>query len=187
MTRTHCGWLLALVATMLGAPARGQAPPALASGAHVRITAPTLGWDGKTGTLAEVRGDTLLVRRAGGLLGYILSPRPVPLSAVTTLEVSRNHFVHRLALDLGEVLGVVAGVEAGYALAGPCPPMLGLGWDDCGVKEMLLGATAGAALGWILAGALVPERWSTVMPDGAHFGLIMQPRGRVGVGVSLAF
>jgi len=53
-----------------GRPA-GLELTAVGQGAHVRITAPSLGWDGATRDLAEVHGDTLMVRRTGGLLALI--------------------------------------------------------------------------------------------------------------------
>ena len=157
-------------------------------GAHVRITAPSLGWDRKTGDVAAVRGDTLLLRRTGGLLGLILSPRRVPMNAVTTLEVSRNHGDHVSAVYALGLLGMVGGGFAAYRLSGPCPP--GLNGFGCELGRVFvavpLGGAVGGVVGGLIGAAIVPERWEAIPLGGAHVGLIVQPGGRVGLGVSLA-
>jgi len=176
-----------------GRPA-GLELAAVGQGAHVRITAPSVGWNGTTKDVAAVHGDTLLLRRAGGLLGLILSPKPVPLSAVTTLEVSRNHGAHTAALAIGSLVGGVAGALAGYSLRNRTPCDSGLAGLGCGINRgfqdvgvTLLGGSVGALLGTLIANAAVPERWTLVGLHQPHAGLVPLPRRRVGLGVALAF
>jgi hypothetical protein len=159
----------------------------------VRITAPSLGWNGKTRDLAEVHGDTLLVRRASGLLGHILSPTRVPLSSVARLEVSRNHGEHVSALAFGGVVGMVAGGFAGYGLSGSCPSSSGgldfrpLGCEINHAGATFLGMSVGAGVGALIAAAAVPERWTPIGLPGARASLVPLPSGRLGLGVSVAF
>ena len=82
MNGRRIGFLIGAVAAAATSAARSQDTTALAAGAHIRITAPSLGWDGKTADLAGVHGDTLLLRRAP-ILFFPRSPTPVPLGAVT--------------------------------------------------------------------------------------------------------
>jgi len=160
----------------------------LAQGAHVRITAPSLGWYGATKDVNGVRGDTLLVRRAGGFLGLILSPRPVPMSAVSTLEVSRNHAAHFLAVLGGDLAGVYLGIRVGIGLSS-CRPEPGLDFHCLGsdMASALLGGVVGGALGALLASAIVPERWVPAGLPRPRVGLELQSGRRMSLGVSLAF
>jgi len=167
-------------------PAAGP-PPALAAGAYVRIAAPSLGWSGKTGDVAAIVGDTLLLRSAGGLLGLILSPRRVPLNAVTRLEVSQNHGAHAGAVTALALLGMVGGGFAGYGLSGSCSP--GLNGFGCELGRAFfavpLGMAIGSGIGGLIGAAIVPERWAPVAPPGAHPGVVPLPGARLGLGVSL--
>lgn len=185
MTSPHLGLLVALAAGLLAEAAHGQAPPALASGAHVRIAAPTLGWDGKTGTLTEVRGDTLVVRTRG----ILFRATRVPASAIAKLEVSRNHSGHQLALGVGVLIGGTLGALGGYALRSPCRTSGNLDFSCMwsGMGEGLLGGAVGAGLGALLGAALVPERWSSVALGGPRVGLVLRPGSGVGLGVALVF
>jgi hypothetical protein len=182
-----------------GRPA-GLELAAVGPGAHVRITAPSQGWNGTTRDLAEVQGETLLVRRTGGLLaiiplpwGHILSPMRVPLSSVAKLEVSRNHGEHVTALVLGGLVGMVAGGFAGYALSGSCPSNSGgldfrpLGCEINRAAAVMLGMSVGDGVGLLIANGAVPERWAPIALPGAHASLVPLPSGRLGLGVSLAF
>jgi hypothetical protein len=182
-----------------GRPA-GLELAAVGQGAHVRITAPSLGWNAATKDVAEVHGDTLLVRRTGGLLaiiplpwGHILSPTPVPLSSVAKLEVSRNHGEHVTALVLGGLAGMVAGGFAGYALHGSCPSSSSgldfrpLGCAIEGAGAVMLGMAVGDGVGLLIANAAVPERWTPIGLPGARASLVPLPSGHLGLGVSLAF
>jgi hypothetical protein len=162
--------------------------------AHVRITAPSLGWNRKTQDLAGVRGDTLLIGRAP-IFFFPRSPKPVPLSAVTSLEVSRNHGAHQNALNLAGLVGAVAGGFAGYGLSeGGAPCNSGLAGLGCGINRgfsqlgaTMLGGLVGAGLGTLLGDALVPERWTPVALPRPRVGLVPLPRRRLGLGLSLAF
>ena len=176
-------------------PARltGLAVPTVSEGAHVRITAPSLGWYGTTKDVGGVRGDTLLVRKAGGLLGYFLPLRPVPLSAVTSLEVSVNHGAHEAAIIVGGLAGAIGGALAGDALTKGQSCDSSWAGLRCGINRMgnqLMGVFAGAALGdalgMLLGAAVVPERWTSASLR-TRVGLVVQPDGRLGLGVSLAF
>lgn len=167
---------------------------AVGQGAHVRITAPSLGWNGTTKDVTGVHGDTLLVRRTGGLLGHILSPKPVPLSAVTSLEVSLNHGAHVTALFLGGLAGGVAGGFAADALIERTQCDSSLAGLGCQLNEAFsqgaevgLGVLVGAGLGMLIADAVVPERWTLVGPHKPRVGLVPLPRRRLGLGVSLGF
>ena len=167
---------------------------AVGQGAHVRITAPSLGWDGKTRDVVALRGDTLLLRRAGGLLGLMLAPSRIPLSAVTTLELSLNHDAHNAALVVGGLVGGAGGALAGYALSDRAPCDTGWAGLGCGLNRSfgdigatMLGAGLGALLGGLIADAAVPERWAVVSLPRPRVGLVPLPSRRVGLGVSLAF
>jgi hypothetical protein len=157
----------------------------VAPGAYVRVTAPSLGWYGKTGTLTEARSDTLLVRTRG----ILFRADRVPASAITELEVSPNHSGHALAVGAGELIGGTLGVFAGYALRSPCETKSGLDFSCMfnGVGESLLGAVVGVGLGALLGSAVVPEQWTSAGLRGARVGLLATPDGRVGLGLSLAF
>jgi hypothetical protein len=180
--------------TAIADPVRltGGEVSALVPGAHVRVTAPSLGWNAKTTDVAAVRGDTLLVRRAGGLMGLILSPRPVPLNAVTALDVSRNHGAHQVALTIGGLAGSVAGWFAGYGLSGSCPSSSGgldfgsLGCEMHRAGGALLGMGVGVGLGLLIANGAVPEQWEAVPVGGPRVGIVVEPGGRLGLGVSVA-
>jgi hypothetical protein len=176
--------------TAIADPVRltGAEVAALVPGAHVRITAPTLGWNGKTADVAGVRGDTLLVRRSGGLLGLILSPRPVPMSAMSTLEVSRNHAAHFIAVLGGDLAGSYLGIRVGLGL-NTCRPEPGLDFHCFGseIASAFLGGAVGGVVGAMLASAIVPERWAPAGLRGARVGLLATPGGRLGLDLSLAF
>ena len=168
----------------------GGEPTAVTAGAHVRVTAPSLGWDSQTGDVTEVHGDTLLVHTGSLLFGRT---QPVPFNALTTLEVSRNHGAHVGARIVGGLAGMVAGGLAGDALSGSCPAgtgdldfaPVGCAIDHAG--NVLAGAVAGAALGMIIAAAAVPEVWTTIGLPGVRTSLVPLPGGRLGLGISLAF
>jgi hypothetical protein len=179
----------------------GGEPLALGPDAHVRITAPSLRWKSRDKDLAGVHGDTLLVRRTGGLLafiplpwGHLLSPIPVPSSAVTALEISQNHGRHTAAILLGQVVGGAAGAFAGYALRNRAPCDSGLAGFGCsfdrafeGLGVTILGGAAGSLVGMLIANAAVPERWASVALPQTRASVVPLPGRRLGLGVSLGF
>ena len=180
MTRTRTGLFAVLVTVVLLGPLSAQEPPALAAGAHVRITAPSLGWNQKTRNLAGVHGDTLLVER---FLSLFLGPKPVPLSAVTALEVSTNRGSRDGAAWIGGLVGAVAGGFAAYAHGGPCDP-----GSFCKMERTLgtvFGASLGGLAGVLIGYAVVPERWAPVGLPTPRIAPL--PGGALGLGASLAF
>jgi hypothetical protein len=155
----------------------------------VRVTAPTLSWDAKEGTLTEVRGDTLLVRTAGGPpLGLLRRPTRVPANAITKLEVSLNQDAHLGAQFLLPLIGGAAGAVVGYSAGPSC----GSGFDGlgCGLGRVGwggLGLLGGSLLGLMIAEAAVPERWATLSPGSVRVGVAPLPSGRLGFGATVNF
>lgn len=179
-----------LCAALVAAPpaARAQSATDLAAGTRVRVVEPAAGRI--VGTIAGVRGDTLLVASRGGV-------HALPVSSIRTLQVSRGR-PPRLASALeGGALGLLtgtAGAIGGILLADltvnqDCEreedPLLCLSTGQWVLLGVMIGAPMGAASGAVLGFAFPRERWRSI-PVAAAPALTLHPRGGgVQVGITL--
>ena len=92
-----------VILPLLGAPAPAQIP-GLGAGAKVRITAPTVARRPYVGVVADVRADTIRVRRLNGE-----DRPPIALSRVTRVQVSRGTARPRWGGIAGGALGLLIG------------------------------------------------------------------------------
>jgi hypothetical protein len=193
MTRTRLGPLAALIGLYgiavgcTHAPQNAlptpqiSAPPHLAVGQRVRVSAPGYGM------LEEVADVTALPTDSITLTANRRSAT-VPLAAVRQIDVSlgrRNGAARGLlkgtliGVGIGGILGVLGSVDCS-----------GLG---CGVGLIVLppmGAVIGAMIGTIGGAAHSYDLWAPIPldpPGQLRVGLVPQPGGRLGLGASLAF
>lgn len=177
-------------AALLGVPAavRAQTVADLSAGTRVRVAAASTGR--LVGTVAGVRGDTLLLMSREGV-------HALPLSTIRALQVSRGRPPRLAGAVEGGAIGLATGVAGG--VAGALIADLALP-DRCDTGESdllcfstgewaLIGAMVGAPFGaasGAVAGFVFPrERWRSVTA-GAAPALRVQPRPS-GVRVGLSF
>jgi hypothetical protein len=148
---------LALAAALACAPrAHAQgAQEALAAATRVRIAADS--GHALTGNVLRLNADTLTITASAG------GPLPIPLSRLTSLEVSRGR--NRAGWSLGGALigGLVGGVLGGASGGHDDPTGLGAGAGFA--AGGILGLLSGAVVGALVA----PERWRAVpLPTAAR-------------------
>jgi hypothetical protein len=109
----------------------------------------------RTGTVNEVRGDTLLFTA-----DHQSTQTLVPTASLTGLEVSRRNGSHALA---GAGLGFLAGVVAGGAIGLVSAHHAAKTGDDLAYLRVpagaVLGGGVGIAVGAILGSTSAKERW----------------------------
>ena len=185
---------------MLGLPAVGlmllaAAPlslqdPLVPTGTRVRITTHTL--DRLEGTVAEWRGDTIVLRAKKGLL------TAVPIAEVSDLSAVRGRRPNPWGGAVkGMMLGAGTGLVVLSALCGEedIDPGAGEGspnacsWSDVGFPLMGTGAltVAGGAVGLVVGTVVGTDAWRPVALPGARLSVRALPRGGVGLGFSLRF
>lgn len=138
-----------VVAAAMRLPAQSAAPLGVSVGQRVRVQAPALFGDKRKGDVFAPVGDTLFLKKKDA------SVEPVPVNAISVLEVSRGR-----QRWLWGFLGATAGFFAGG--------LLGVQTYDTGESDIdgILAATAGAAIGTV-SGAIIgaiaaPERWKKI-------------------------
>jgi len=156
--------------------------PAIDSGAHVRLTAPSPGVRFETGRLLALTADSVII-----FSDRKLSRRAFALADVARLEVGYRPRVEGHPILKGFLLGTAAGAAPGLALAaveaGTCENECG--W---GLLIAMVGAAPGAVIGTLIGTARVGERWRPVpLPTPARVGVVPLPAGRVGAGFALRF
>ena len=176
--------LLATLATR--APDLAAQPgPGLASGRRVRVTAPAADLKRWEGTVASVRGDTLVLRPlvdawAARYRYPVDTGVRVSLGAVERLEVRRSV---RGRLWKGFGLGALGGAALGAVVVlsqGEDEFCDGIGCTDKGAAAGVLavvGASVGGLVGLGIAAATA-EPWQPVPLGGPRVGVATPRRGR---------
>jgi len=162
MTTTKFVLAALTMAPSVPALADGQSLP-LTAGARVRVTAASADLDKQVATIAEVRGDSIVLDVDG-------LAHPVAISDLQRLEVSIGKRT-RVTRDagIGAAIGFAAGALIGAASYEECVPQSFL---DCFMvpgsrgDAALLGGAAGGTVGLVL-GALVgmgdrTDRWQAL-------------------------
>ena len=163
--------------------ALAQDPPAVASGAKVRVFAPSLSKDPIVGKVVSIGPDSL-----------VLSPRNprfprrlgVPVRSLELLQVSIGRGSGRRnvlkGVRNGIVYGGLAGTVLGFAFTRPDE---GVGRVDWSFAGMLGGAVIGIPLGALFGSAYASEKWEDVPLDRIH--LNASPRGSGGMMLSATY
>jgi hypothetical protein len=180
--RTEGRWLrpaeFELVSADEATRTRAQDTLTLTPGARVRVSAPDLLGPGAViGNVVTLRGDTLVVRKAGaGEAGLRL-----PLAQVERLEISRGSRSRGTGAAIGFFLG--AAVGALYGEVGH-PGLAHTDISEGGETAIYAGAAGllGAGIGAVLGG----ERWKHVPLPGS-VGLAPHWRGGFAFSARLAF
>ncbi len=181
----HVTFLVAVLAVAPFSAVTAQEPPPVKVGDRVRVTAPNLGINKRTGVLQVVGDDTLVV-----------DTMRLALASVTRLEVSRGWKRHtEKGVEYGLALGLVAGGFVGARTYEP-PPCEGKNWF-CGfrldlgwVPRMFIGAAIGAGIGAVtgaLVGSVKTEQWEEAPLDRLRVSFVPQRDGRFGLGLSVRF
>ena len=186
----HVTFLVAVLAVAPFSAVTAQEPPPVKVGDRVRVTAPNLGINKRTGVLQVVGDDTLVV-----------DTMRLALASMTRLEVSRGWKRHTgKAVRYGLVLGFVAGGLLGEHTNEPPPPCEGKFCSTFDpdlpntldrVARTLIGAGIGAGIG-AAAGALVgfaikTEQWEEAPLDQLRVSFAPQRDGRFALGLSVRF
>jgi hypothetical protein len=143
------------------------AEPVLHAGDVIRIAAPQLGVRRSSGTLIDIRADTLVL----SVRGLIPAPgEQFRLSLVEQLDVSvgRNSYAGYGAV-IGAILGGLAG---GFLLKEDCESAQeGMG---CGSFPTtgVVGAGVGGLAGWLAGRLIRPHRWVSVALTPYAVGLV---------------
>jgi hypothetical protein len=160
----------------LAAPcaALAQEEGRIAAGDQVRFTAPSLGATRLTTcTVLETKPDTLVVDHHGQAV-------PLPLAAVTRLDVSRGQ---KSRSGTGALIGLVGGAALSIGIATalhpggtrPCPNLGCLGdiQEEAaeGLAIVVVGALAGAGIGAAIGSAIKVEQWRYVPLDKVRLAL----------------
>jgi len=146
--RTHVQALVVTATLLCAAGAFPLEAPALAPGARVRVSSPSLGAEPVVGTLVRQEDGALWVDR-----GPSGSPTRIALEPVTRIEVSAGR---RTRATQGALVGLAAGAVPGLLLTfgdydsddDPSPGAVAA-----------VGAASGAALGAAIGWALKTEEW----------------------------
>ena len=158
---------LALLAAVSGAlPAQAPDTSRLAEGARVRVEAPALFAGRRVGSVAAMRGDTLLLRVRDRAVA-------VPLARVERIEVRRGDRRRGAGALRGMGIGLLSGIAVGLAYARIDETSEPCGDGPCGIGYFIypiLGGGAGLALGGVLGAAAGWQRWERV-PLPARVGL----------------
>src|SRR2546425_4970904 len=167
------------------APAQVQA---VRPGARVRVQA---GGRTYTGMLVSQDTDSLRVEVSNDIWGpegrkWVVA---LPYDSVTLMQVRAGHATH---LALGAVGGGLLGAGLGAVIGSfgnfLCDFPFGGGGNSCDPSRAQRGALIGGAVGILIgmaAGSISSERWVRVGPRSAALQVTPQPRGRLGLGLSL--
>jgi hypothetical protein len=174
---------LVLAAVGLSVPIllAGQQPPPLRPGQRVRMTTPSARWAPTVGTVLAVRGREIVlgVDQFGPHRRDATRNVTVSLDSVRTLEVRATQRHAWAGAGIGAVMvGAVLAVSTQQCTGMVCvSPAAAAG----------AGAVVGAVLGGLIGALVVTERWVNVPLSGARFGLVVTPRGRLGLGAAVGF
>jgi hypothetical protein len=188
--------VLALVAGTPGLNAAvAEEASATASGARIRVTAPSLSGKRLVGTLTRMDATTLTLWQENGKRTL-----EVPRSAITRLEVSRHSSRRGKGAGIGALVGIGAAVVIGVAGGDDCnfpparPEELDLGErlnrSFCfGRGEIALAASLlTVPLGTLLGYAAAPgERWAPTAPERLRVAVSPLRGGGVGAKLSVRF
>ncbi len=165
-----------------------RAAEALNIGDRVRITVPALGLQDAKGSLQGVRADTLFVQLDSERIGGQAAPKAIAVGAVSRLAVRRHLVGHVTAEAGGTLTGAALGGVLVYNAQRGCASGLA-GWRCAWnrVGRAFLGGMVGGVVGWLVGGALVPQQWEWVSPEGLQVAFSVQDGGGVGLRVSAAF
>jgi MFS family permease len=156
-------FLLFLTLLMLPHSGLAQSDPLGLTGKRVRLTSPELGARKQTGTVVEVRSDTLLFTADNQSTSAF-----VRAGSLTGLEVSRGRRSH-VAAGLG--IGLLVGVLGGAAIAGATDTSNN---EESGLAVLaggLVGAGVGLAAGAVLGSLIHTDRWDPLRLP-IHVGLL---------------
>ena len=162
-----------------------QEPPPIEPGARVRVTVPDFGLEKSVGTcLALSNGSMQFLPQSGP------SPRTIPVTAMTRLQVSRgrkSHIVGGAVLGglTGAVVGgtvVILGTQLGCETTGGCS----VDWGEGG-RWIALFSVIGVAFGGGIGALVKTDRWEEVPLDRLRVSLAPQRDGRFALGVYVAF
>ncbi len=147
-------FLLAVSATfLLAGTVRSQAistPLGVGVDQRVRVAAPVVFTGKMTGRVVSPVGDTLFLKQNKVV-------RPIPVEAITEVEVSRGR--NRL---LWSFLGATAGFFVGGVLGGSTHNSTG---SDYGALLGVIGGVTVGTIGGAVVGAIAaPERWKRTRP-----------------------
>jgi hypothetical protein len=183
------GCTLALPFHMAGplpAP-RWRPDPTLNAGEKVRVWVPASEDYVRIASVVALSGDTIVLdqwpSRSGAAQSGPTAVRiSLPLGAVGRLEVSHGFHRH---VQAGFAFGALAGGIAGYLACGPT-------WGyvpECTHPEVFYIVAVPIALVGAAIGSRWTEEWEDIPLDALRrlrVDLVPQPRGRVGLGASLA-
>lgn len=161
------------------ADAQGAYP---AIGAHVRLTAPELRMRGVTGTVVDMKADTLFIVR------WHQAPRTaIPVDKLSRLEVSAGKN-RRRGMIRGGAIGLVLGGLMGVGIAGLTESDSGPDGISSSEDVAIMACTTGliTLMGVGVGAAMAPHRWqdATLHPP-ANRG--MGESGAMRVGIRIAF
>jgi hypothetical protein len=161
------------------AQASGSLSAALTAGTRVRVTVPGRIVSRRVGTIADMRGDTLVLR---------MDDREVALSAASIgqIEVSRG----QRSRGEGALIGMTAGLPTGAVVGfGVAYATIGGRCAECDIVYPVfvsLGAVAGAVAGTVVGAANPGERWVRV-PFRTRFGVAPRPGGGLALALTHRF
>ena len=181
--RASTATVRAIVAILIFVPSLADAQGAYPTiGAHVRLTAPALKMRGITGTVVDMKADTLFIVR------WHQAPRTaIPVDKLSRLEVSRGKN-RRRGMVRGGAIGLVFGGLMGVGIAGLTEAEGGP--DGIGSSEdvaIIAGTTGLITLMGVGYGAVMaPHRWQdAALHPPANRG--MGETGAMRVGIRIAF
>jgi hypothetical protein len=152
-----------------------QESPHLSSGARVRVSVRQQGR--QTGTLVAMKTDTLVLRAEGRN-----TPRTIPLSSVSRLDVSRG----RASFGKGALKGAGIGLLVGVAY--PTIEFIKGGRkDDFFPLALMFGSLGGTFLGALIGGSRPGEQWEQVSLERIRVGVAPQRNGGVRLAASFTF
>jgi hypothetical protein len=151
---TRLAPILALLLVLFPSLASAQEPPAIKSGARVRVwTAPTV--EPITGKVLSLTATTMTLAIEG-----VVSPAVVERRTITRVDVDHRRSRGRAAL-YGALLGAAAGVMLGLASGDDPKGIVAFSAPQKAVIGVAYIAPAGALIGVLVGPG--PERWTTVL------------------------
>jgi hypothetical protein len=148
---TNSALIIALLSIFgaLRVSAQTAAPIGVSVGQRVRVQAPPLFEDRRKGDVFAPVIDTLFLKKKDAAV------QPIPVSAITSLEVSRGR-----QRWLWGFLGATAGFFAGGLLGAQT---YDTGESDIdGILASIAGAAIGTVSGAIIGAVAAPERWKKI-------------------------
>ena len=173
----------AMIAIAIIVPSLANAQGAYPTiGAHVRLTAPELQLRGITGTVVDMKADTLFIVR------WHQAPRTaIPVDKLSRLEVSGGRNLRR-GMVRGGAIGLVFGGLMGVSIAGLTENENGPDGISSSEDVAIIAGTTGlfTLMGVGYGAVMAPHRWqdATLHPP-ANRG--MGETGTMRVGIRIAF